>query len=60
MKRTEGSSNGNDNENNAFTDGFLTNIATALKKPMRLGGRFLEGKWKWLDGSDFTYTNWDK
>jgi len=24
------------------------------------GGTYVDGKWKWDDGSDFGYTNWDK
>ncbi|KAH7715728.1 Protein CLEC-51 [Aphelenchoides avenae] len=45
---------------NAFTNGFLANIAARLRKPLRIGGRFTDSKWKWIDGSNFTYTNWDK
>ncbi|KAH7697307.1 Nattectin precursor, partial [Aphelenchoides avenae] len=45
---------------NAFTNGFLAKITTMFKKSLRLGGRYLDGKWEWIDGSNFTYTNWEK
>ncbi|KAH7715723.1 Protein CLEC-51 [Aphelenchoides avenae] len=46
--------------NNAFTNGFLAKIARMSKKQLRLGGLYRDGKWTWVDGSNFTYTNWDK